>query len=88
MSDSPELLVRKFFAAWANPEPDELGKFFHDAAVWVRSGADAITSELTAQLKAVGGATVDVKTLVAKAEPSWWNRSATPASVVTQYLTT
>jgi len=35
MSDSPESLVRKFFAAWADPEPDELGSFFYDAAVWV-----------------------------------------------------
>jgi limonene-1,2-epoxide hydrolase len=70
MSDSPESVVRKFFAAWADPKSDELGSFFHDAAMWVdgpqgvRSGADAIKTELAAQLKAVGGAMVDVKTLV------------------------
>ena len=70
MSDSPESLVRKFFAAWADPEPDELGSFFHDDAVWVdgpqgvRHGADAISSELVTQLKAVGGVIVEVKSLV------------------------
>jgi limonene-1,2-epoxide hydrolase len=70
MSGKPEKIVRDFFAAWADPKPDELGGFFHAAAVWVdgpqgvRSGAEAITTELAAQLKAVGGATVEVKTLV------------------------
>jgi|SRR5271166_170342 len=66
MSDSPESVVRKFFAAWADPEPDELSSFFHDDAVWVdgpqgvRHGADAIRSELVA----VGGVIVEVKSLV------------------------
>ena len=70
MSDSPESVVRKFFAAWEDPQCDELGKSFHDAAVWVdgpqgvRRGADAITAELTSQLTAVGGVTVDVRTIV------------------------
>ncbi len=70
MSDSPESLVRKFFAAWADPKPEELGSFFDDAAVWadgpqgVRRGADAIKSELCNQLRAVGGVTVDVKSLL------------------------
>lgn len=70
MSDEPEKVVRDFFAAWADPKPGELGGFFHAAAVWVdgpqgvRSGAEAVTAELAAQLKAVGGATVEVKTLV------------------------
>ena len=41
LSDSPEPLVRNFFAAWA-----------------------AIKSELAKQLRAVGGVTVDVKSLV------------------------
>jgi limonene-1,2-epoxide hydrolase len=64
MGDSPESLVRKFFAAWADPRPDELDSFFHDAAVWVdgpqgvRRGAEAIKSELATQLKAVGGVIV------------------------------
>src|SRR5215469_846326 len=72
MRDSPESLVRRFFAAWADPNPDELGSFFHDAAVWVdgpqgvRRGAEAITSELADQLKAVGGVTVQVKLLVSQ----------------------
>jgi hypothetical protein len=33
MSDSPESVVRKYFAAWADPEAHELGSFFHDAGV-------------------------------------------------------
>jgi limonene-1,2-epoxide hydrolase len=71
VSHSPESLVRKFFAAWEDPEPDELGGFFHDAAEWVdgpqgvRRGADAIKAELAAQLTAVGGVRVEVRTLVA-----------------------
>jgi limonene-1,2-epoxide hydrolase len=70
MSDSPELVVRRFFAAWAEPNADELGSFFQRDAVWIdgpqgeRRGADAIKSELAAQLKAVGGAVVEVKTLL------------------------
>ncbi|MGB9305408.1 MAG: nuclear transport factor 2 family protein [Mycobacterium sp.] len=70
MSGKPEKIVRDFFAGWADPEPDELGSFSHASAVWVdgpqgvRSGAEAITAELAAQLTAVGGAAVEVKTLV------------------------
>jgi len=70
MSDSPELVVRNFLAAWADPKPDELGAFFADDAVWVdgpqgtRRGADAIKSELVAQLGVSAGATVDVKLLL------------------------
>ena len=72
MSDSPERVVRRFFAAWAEPDADELGSFFRDDAVWMdgpqgaRRGADAIKSELAAQLKAVGGVVVEVKTLLSK----------------------
>jgi uncharacterized protein (TIGR02246 family) len=70
MSDSPESVVRKFFAAWADPKPDELASFFDDSAVWVdgpqgvRRGLDAIVSELTAQLAMSRGVVVDVKSLV------------------------
>jgi limonene-1,2-epoxide hydrolase len=72
MNDSPESVVRKFFAAWADPKPDELRSFFHDVAVWVdgpqgvRRGADAIKSELATQLNAVGGVRVEVKSLVSQ----------------------
>jgi uncharacterized protein (TIGR02246 family) len=72
MSDSPERLVRRFFAAWAEPNADELGGFFHDDTVWMdgpqgeRRGADAIKSELAAQLMAVGGVMVEVKTLLSE----------------------
>jgi uncharacterized protein (TIGR02246 family) len=70
MSESPESVVRKFFAAWADPKPDELASFFDDSAVWVdgpqgvRLGSDAIVSELMAQLAVSGGVAVDVKSLV------------------------
>ena len=70
MSDSPELVVRKFLAAWADPKPDELGSFFDDDAVWVdgprgvHRGVDAIKYELIAQLAESEGVTVDVKSLV------------------------
>jgi limonene-1,2-epoxide hydrolase len=72
MSDSPERVVRRFFAAWAEPNADELGGFFQDDAVWIdgpqgaRRGADAIKSELAAQLTAVGGTIVEVKTLLSE----------------------
>ena len=70
MSDPPESVVRRFFTAWVDPKPDELGSFFHDDAVWVdgpqgvRRGAEAIKAEIAAQLSAVGGATVEVKTIL------------------------
>jgi uncharacterized protein (TIGR02246 family) len=72
MSDSPESVVRKFFAAWADPKADELAGFFADDAAWVdgpqgvRSGVHAIVAELAAQLTVVGGVSVDVKTLISE----------------------
>lgn len=72
MSDSPERVVRRFFAAWAEPNADELGGFFQDDAVWIdgpqgaRRGAVSIKSELAAQLTAVGGTIVEVKTLLSE----------------------
>lgn len=72
MSDSPEALVRKFFAAWADPKPEELGSFFCADAIWVdgpqgvRRGSDAIKSELASQLEVVGGAQVDVRVLLSE----------------------
>jgi uncharacterized protein (TIGR02246 family) len=70
MGSSAESVVRKFFAAWAHPDANELGSFFHRDAVWVdgpqgvRRGVDAIKTELAAQLAVSGGTRVDVKTLV------------------------
>jgi|SRR5271166_3053483 len=72
MSDSPEGVVRRFFAAWADPQPEELGSFFRADAVWVdgpqgvRRGLDAIKSELASQLDAVGGAQVEVRLLLSE----------------------
>lgn len=70
MSDSPESVVREFFAAWAQPNADELGSFFRGDAIWVdgpqgvREGAEAIKTEIATQLQAVGGVRVEVKTLL------------------------
>jgi uncharacterized protein (TIGR02246 family) len=70
MSDSPQSVVRRFFAAWAEPDADELASFFHDDAEWhdgpqgVRRGAEAIRDELTSQLTAVGGVAVEVRTML------------------------
>jgi limonene-1,2-epoxide hydrolase len=70
MGDSPESVARRFYAAWAEPTPDELRGFFHHDAVWVdgpqgvRHGADAIVSELRTQLNAVGGVNAELKTLL------------------------
>jgi limonene-1,2-epoxide hydrolase len=74
MSDSPETVVRQFFAAWENPKLDELARFFSDDAVWIdgpngtHRGKDAISSELKRQL-AMGYVMLgmDVKSLVADA---------------------
>ena len=75
MSDSPESVVRKFLAAWADPKLDELVGFFSDDAVFidgprgVHSGAAAIKSELEHELQmGFGGVTADVKSLVAEGE--------------------
>ena len=70
MSDSPEVVIRRYFDAWVNPEVDELRGFFAPDAVWVdgpqgvRRGAESIAAEITAQLTAVGGVTVDVVSLL------------------------
>jgi len=91
MSDSPESVVRKFYSAWSDPKADELGSFFHDTAIWVddpqgvRDGAEAIKSELTTQLTAVGGVRVDVTTLLSSGTTVMVSRSAMPASAVRPY---
>lgn len=70
MGDSPESMVRSFFAAWTDPDPTKLARFFGDDAEWVdgpqgvRRGVEAIRDELTSQLTAVGGVTVEVRTLL------------------------
>ncbi|MDT5258455.1 MAG: limonene,2-epoxide hydrolase [Mycobacterium sp.] len=73
MSGSPESVVRKFLAAWANPKPDELVGFFSDDAVFidgprgVHRGIDAIRSELEDEISmGFGGAKIDVNSLVAQ----------------------
>jgi limonene-1,2-epoxide hydrolase len=72
MSDSPEAVVRKFLAAFADPELDELVGFFSDDAVFidgprgVHRGVDAIRSELEAELAmGFGNVMIDVNSLVA-----------------------
>jgi limonene-1,2-epoxide hydrolase len=73
MSDSPESVVRKFLAAWADPKLDELVGFFSDDAVFVdgprgvHRGIDAIRSELADEISmGFGGAKIDVNSLVAQ----------------------
>ena len=71
MSDSPESVVRKFLAAFADPRLVELVSFFNGDAVWkegprgIRRGAEAIKSELEVQLATGLSVTIDVKSLVA-----------------------
>jgi uncharacterized protein (TIGR02246 family) len=71
MSDSPESMVGKFLAAWADPKADELVSFFDDGAVWVdgrrgvHRGVDAIKSEFEAFLAMrFRSVMMDVKSLV------------------------
>jgi limonene-1,2-epoxide hydrolase len=71
MTDSPESVVRKFFATWADPKPDQLISFFNDDAVFidgprgVHRGVDAIKSEFEAmQAMGLGSVMIDVKSLV------------------------
>jgi limonene-1,2-epoxide hydrolase len=72
MSDSPESVVRKFFAAWSDPWRTNWAGFSMTppCGSMVRKecagGADAIKSELATQLKAVGGVRVEVKSLVSQ----------------------
>jgi limonene-1,2-epoxide hydrolase len=72
MSDSPESVVRKFLAAWADPKLDELVGFFSDDAVFidgprgVHRGIDAIRAELDDEISmGFGGARIEVNSLVA-----------------------
>jgi limonene-1,2-epoxide hydrolase len=71
MTDSPESVVRKFFATWADPKADQLISFFNDDAVFidgprgVHRGVDAIKSEFEAmQAMGLGSVMIDVKSLV------------------------
>ena len=72
MSDSPEMVVRRFLAAFADPKLDELVGFFGDDAVFidgprrVHRGVGAIRSELAAELAmGFGSVWIDVHSLVA-----------------------
>jgi limonene-1,2-epoxide hydrolase len=70
MSDSPESVVRQFFAAARIPDVDKLAGFFSADAVYTDgprgtySGIDAIRSEIEAQVQVSPSVVVDVKTLV------------------------
>ena len=73
MSDSPESVVRRFLAAWEDPDVNKLLSFFTDDAVYnagprgVHSGPDAIKSEFESQLAmGFGGITSDVKSQVVR----------------------
>jgi limonene-1,2-epoxide hydrolase len=70
MSDSPEVVIGRYFDAWVNPTAEELRGVFAPDAVWVdrpqgvRRGAESIAAQITAQLAAVGGVTVDVVSML------------------------
>ena len=70
MSDSAELVVRNFLAAWKRSDVDELVSFISDDAVYTdgprgtHHGIDAIKTELQSFVKAAPSTIVDVKTLV------------------------
>jgi limonene-1,2-epoxide hydrolase len=71
VSDSPESVVRKFFAAWEHPTADGLASFFSADAVHVsplgaHRGVDAIKTQYQKQLaRGFAGFRIDVKTIVA-----------------------
>ena len=71
MDESPESVVRRFLAAWPNPNADELARFLSDDAVWVdgpqgvRRGRKEIVEVLGQQLAVSRGSTMEVSTLVA-----------------------
>jgi limonene-1,2-epoxide hydrolase len=71
MSDSPESVVRQFFAAASTTsDVDKLAGFFSTDAVYTDgprgtySGIDAIRAELEAQAQVTPNLVIDVKTLV------------------------
>ena len=74
MTDSPETIVRRFLAAWAEPDATVLASFLGEDAVWVdgpqgvRRGANAIVEELTKQLAISRGEAPEIATLVASGE--------------------
>lgn len=94
MSDSPEAVVRRFFAAWAQPRADELGSFFAENAEWhdgpqgVRRGAAAIRDEITSQLSAVSGVSVEVRTLLSSGSTVMVEQVSTSTVKGTQVSTT
>jgi limonene-1,2-epoxide hydrolase len=67
MSISAESTIRKFLAAWENPDVDKLVSFFSSDAVYidgprgVHRGREVIRSEWREQLKLAPGTTIDVK---------------------------
>jgi limonene-1,2-epoxide hydrolase len=71
MSDSPEMVVRNFLAAWKRSDLDELVSFISEDAVYTdgprgtHHGIDAIKAELQSMLKMTPSTIIDVKTLVA-----------------------
>ena len=71
MSSSPESTVRRFLAAWAEPDQEELASFLTEEVVWVdgpqgvRRGAKAVVDELARQLSISRGKPPEIATLLA-----------------------
>jgi limonene-1,2-epoxide hydrolase len=70
MSDSPESVVRQFFAAASTSDVDKLAGLFSADAVYTdgprgtHSGIDAIRAEFEEQVQVTPNLVIDVKTLV------------------------
>jgi limonene-1,2-epoxide hydrolase len=69
MSDSPETVVRNFFAAFVESDADTLVGFFSDDGTYidgprgVHRGADAVRSEFATLAQMVPSTSVDIKVL-------------------------
>jgi limonene-1,2-epoxide hydrolase len=72
VSESPEVVVRTFLAAWTDPNLDELvSTYFAEDSVYINGpfgafrGEEAIKAHLQAQIDVVGWESIDIKSLVA-----------------------
>lgn len=69
MSDSPESVVRRFFAAFPRSDVGELAGFFSEDAVYIdgprgtHTGVEAIRAEFDSIVAIVPNTTVDIKSL-------------------------
>jgi limonene-1,2-epoxide hydrolase len=71
VSDSPELVVRRFLASWVKSDIEEIASFFNSDAVYVdgpsgtRRGLKDIRATLSGHAELVPSTTVEIKAIVA-----------------------